>query len=225
MHDNHLVRKTLTAKNEWKSWVFLLAFLSFLACTSEVAPSLQACTCNKRNTRPADKEKRKQRNKESTQRDKQTCYQAKEGVLEGQMQVWIGVRSSIILKYRQQTCAITQSSKEGLEISCTKDGYEPARDYEWELGLMTQTSTQRHMHKHISKDANKAKKAKDGTKQAQQTSYHTKRKGKHVIRHIKRLTQETLTCKLSKGKKGMWQTCQKSLGCTPNTVASKQAWI
>ena len=76
MHDNHLVRKTLTAKNELKSWVFLLAFLSFLACTLEVAPSLQACKCNKRNTRPADKEKRKQRNKESTQMDKQACYQA-----------------------------------------------------------------------------------------------------------------------------------------------------
>ena len=64
----------------------------------------------KENTRPTDKQQRRQRNKESTQRGKQakdntqrgiqtkkahkganmhvikqTCYQAKEGVLEGQM--------------------------------------------------------------------------------------------------------------------------------------------
>ena len=63
------------------------------------------------------------------------------------------------------------------------------------------------MHEHINKHAKmqrckQAKKAKqDGTKQAKQACYHIKGKGKHAIRHTKRLTREPLTCKAKQKRK------------------------
>ena len=58
-----------------------------------------------------------------------------------------------------------------------KDECEPARDYGQELSLMTQTSTQRHMHEQVSKGANKKETKKDGTKQAQKRLSMLSQKG------------------------------------------------
>ena len=64
------------------------------------------------------------------------------------------------------------------------------------------------------KDANR-----DGTKQTKQACYHTKGKGKHVIRHIKRLTWETLTCKAK-------QRRERLVTSVPNiTRMYSQAWL
>ena len=75
--------------------VFLLAFFPFLACILEVTPLLQACTCNDKENKASKQAKEitktkgstqnDKQAKESTQRGKQACYQAKEGVLERQM--------------------------------------------------------------------------------------------------------------------------------------------
>ena len=59
---------------------------------------------------------------------------------------------------------------------------------------MTQTSTQRHMHEHINKDANKHRKpnemaqSKQSKHEGSKACYHTKGKGEHVIRHTEGLT-------------------------------------
>ena len=107
--------------------LFQLAF-AFLACILEVTPSLQACTCNnKRNTKPTNKpEEKRQANKIQPIKGqtnilsnkhvvKQTCFQAKRGVLERKYSFGFGVHSSIILKFPSywstvNMCAIKQSS-------------------------------------------------------------------------------------------------------------------
>ena len=82
---------------------------------------------------------------------------------------------------------------------------------------MTQTSTQRYMNEHIGKGARMQTKQRKPNKMAQRKQnghkgskacYHTKGKGKHVVRQIESLTRETLTCKASKGEKGKRQANQ-----------------
>ena len=67
---------------------------------------------------------------------------------------------------------------------------------------MTQTSTQRHMHEQVSKDAkmqtkqrkpNKMTQSKDSKHKGSQASYHTKGRAKHVKSTTP--TRETLICK------------------------------
>ena len=73
------------------------------------------------------------------------------------------------------------------------------------------------MHEHIGKDArmqtkqrkpNKMAQSKQNEHKGSKARYHTKGKGKHVVRQIESLTRETLTCKASKGEKGKQQANQ-----------------
>ena len=90
-------------------------------------------------TKPTDKQKEdKEAKKESTQWGKQrkstqrgqTSMLSSKGGFPRKANVGlIEVHSYIILEYGQHMCAIKQSYQRGLEISCTKDGCEPARDY------------------------------------------------------------------------------------------------
>ena len=63
--------------------------------------------------------------------------------------------------------------------------------------MMTKTRTQRHIHEHINKCAkmqiskektNKIAQSKHRKHKGSKACYHTEGKGKHVIRHIERLT-------------------------------------
>ena len=186
--------------------------LSGPLCILEVEPSLQACTCyNKENkasrqakqiTEKAHKGANKQKKAHKGVNKhviKQTCSQ------KDKCRFGFGVRSSIILEYGQPVCHQAKFLN-GTRDFVYKDGSEPARNPRQELGLMTQISTQRHMYEDINKDATmqvnvKAKKMaqnKHSKHKGSKACYHTKRRGKHVIRHIEGVTCEILTCNAKK---------------------------
>ena len=88
------------------------------------------------------------------------------------------------------------------------------------------------MYEDINKDATmqvnvKAKKMaqnKHSKHKGSKACYHTKRRGKHVIKHIERLTWVTLTCKAKqRRKKARDKLAKHHKDVSSHMVASKQA--
>ena len=85
------------------------------------------------------------------------------------------------------------------------------------------------MHEHIDKDAKMQTNKESQTRWykasiASKACYHIKEKGKHVIKHTKRLTCGTLTCKAKqRRKKARDMLAKHQKDVSSHMVASKQA--
>ena len=97
-------------------------------------------------------------------------------------------------------------------------------------GIKKYTKTRAWTYKQWCKYASKQRKpnkmaqSKHGGHKGSKACYHTKGKGKHVIRHLERLTWETLTCKAKQKRKNASEKQAKHYeDVFPHMVASKQA--
>ena len=185
---------TLLAFFPFLACIFSLFSLHFRSCTFAPSVYMQQQRKHKASRQAKDitkkqrKHTKEQTRNESTQRGKQAYYQSNKQERVSQKdkcRFGFGDRSSIMLEYGRHMCHQAKFLK-GTQDFVYKDECEPTQNHRQELSLMTRTSIQRHMHEHICKDEKNQRKTKqDGTKQA---CYHTKGKGKHVIRHIQRIT-------------------------------------
>ena len=97
-----------------------------------------------------------------------------------------GVRNFIILEYERHMCHQEKFLK-GTQDFVYKDGCEPARNPRQELGLMTKTSTQRHMYKDVNKDATMQAKQRKIQTRWHKTSIASIKEAKHVITQRERV--------------------------------------